>query len=127
MTTTQQEVMTTQQVADRFYQLAQEGKWAEVLDELFSPDAKSIEPPGVQGFPEVVTGLDNIREKGRLWGESIEEVHGAYCKEPQVGGNFFACAMGVDATIKGQGRVPMDEIALYEVRDGRIVREQFFY
>jgi hypothetical protein len=30
-------------------------------------------------------------------------------------------------TVKGQGRMKMDEIAVYEVKDGKIVKEQFFY
>ena len=42
-------------------------------------------------------------------------------------GRFFAVAMGMDCTMKGMGRQKMDEIALYEVKDGKIVREQFFY
>jgi limonene-1,2-epoxide hydrolase len=35
--------------------------------------------------------------------------------------------MGMDVTMKGPGRVQMDEIAVYEVKDGKIVKEQFFY
>jgi hypothetical protein len=35
--------------------------------------------------------------------------------------------MGMDVTMKGQGRSKMDEIAVYEVKDGKIVKEQFFY
>ena len=30
-------------------------------------------------------------------------------------------------TIKGAGRTKMDEIAVYEVKDGKIVKEQFFF
>jgi hypothetical protein len=33
----------------------------------------------------------------------------------------------MDVTMKGQGRMNMDEIAVYEVKDGKIVKEQFFY
>lgn len=124
---TTQEVLTTEQVAKRFYQLASAGNWHQIQDELFSQDARSIEPPGAEGFPEVVTGLDNIRQKGRMWAELVEEVHDGYCREPQTAGNYFTCAMGTDVTMKGKGRVPMDEIALYEVREGKIVLEQFFY
>jgi hypothetical protein len=29
--------------------------------------------------------------------------------------------------MKGMGRVKMDEIAVYEVKDGKIVKEQFFF
>jgi hypothetical protein len=118
--------MTTQEVANRFYTLAQEGKWEELQNELFSNDAKSIEPPHAQGLTSVA-GLDKIKAKGKQWESMIQEVHGGYCKEPQVAGNYFSCAMGVDITLKGQGRTAMDEIALYEVKDGKIMSEHFFY
>jgi hypothetical protein len=29
--------------------------------------------------------------------------------------------------VRGLGRIKMDEIMLYEVKDGQIVSEQFFY
>lgn len=119
-------MLTTDQVAKRFYELAQSGKWYEIQDELFDQNAKSIEPSGSDGL-QTVTGLDAIRKKGKDWEAMIEEVHGGYCNEPQVGGNYFACSMGVDMTMKGQPRSKMDEIALYEVRDGKIISEQFFY
>ena len=118
--------MTTQEIATRFYELAQKGSWNQIQDELFSKDAKSIEPPHAQGL-QTVTGLDKIREKGKQWEAKIQEVHGGYCNEPQVGGNFFTCAMGVDLTMKGQSRSKMDEVAIYETKDGKIVSEQFFY
>lgn len=118
--------MTTQEVAKRFYTLAQEGKFDEILDELFSKDAQSLEPANAPGLKSV-SGLDQIREKGKQWNESIEEMHGGYTNEPQVAGNFFTSIMGIDVTMKGQGRMKIDEVALYEVKDGKIVKEQFFY
>src|SRR6187397_1636799 len=96
--------MTTQEVAKRYYALMQEGKFDEILDELFSKDAQSIEPPNAQGLKSV-SGLDQIREKGKQWNESIEEMHGGYTNEPQVAGNFFTSIMGIDVTMKGQGRM----------------------
>jgi hypothetical protein len=30
-------------------------------------------------------------------------------------------------TVKGHGRIQINEIMLYEVKDGKIVLEQFFY
>lgn len=118
-------VSTTQEVANRLAELFKEGKWAEAL-ELFSNDAVSIEPadsPGLQS----VKGLDNIKKKGDMFNEMVEEMHGGYTSEPIVAGNFIAFAMGMDVTMKGAGRMKMDEIAVYEVRDGKIVSEQFFY
>jgi hypothetical protein len=118
--------MTTQEVAKRFYELAQQGQWEQIQQELFHSQALSIEPEHAQGL-STVQGLDNIREKGKQWNEMVEAVHGGYCHKPQTAGNYFSCAMGVDATMKGQGRISMDEIALYEVQNGKIIKEQFFY
>jgi hypothetical protein len=35
--------------------------------------------------------------------------------------------MGMDVTMKGMGRMKMDEVAVYEVKNGKIVKEQFFF
>ena len=120
--------MTTQEVADRFYALAQENKYDEVQDELYSKDAKSTEPAhaAAMGMSNA-EGLDAIKKKGEAFFAMVEEMHGGYCSEPVVGGTFFSVAMGMDLTFKGQSRTKMDEIAVYEVKDGKIVLEQFFY
>jgi len=119
-------VMTTQEVANRMYELFKENKWPEVQQELFSDDADSIEPPNSPGM-QSVKGKDAIKKKGDDFTNMIEEVHGGYTGEPIVAGNYIAFAMGIDATYKGMGRQKMDEIAVYEVKDGKIVKEQFFY
>lgn len=119
-------VMTTQEVADRMAELFKENKWAEVQQELFSDDAESIEPPGSPGL-QSVKGKEAIKKKGDDFNNMIEEVHGGYAGQPIVAGNFIALSMGFDATMRGMGRQKMDEIAVYEVRDGKIVKEQFFY
>src|SRR5690606_31610132 len=123
---TKEAVMTTQEVADRLKQLFNENKWDDAQDELFSPDAESIEPPTAQGMKSV-KGIDAIRKKGQEFNEQVEEVHGGYVSDFLVAGNHIACAMGMDVTFKGMGRTKIDEIAVYEVRDGKIVKEQFFY
>jgi hypothetical protein len=119
-------VMTTQEVANRMYELFKENKWPEVQQELFSDDAESIEPPNSPGM-QSAKGKDAIKKKGDDFNNMIEEVHGGYTGEPIVAGNYIAFAMGIDATYKGMGRQKMDEIAVYEVKDGKVVKEQFFY
>ena len=124
--TTQEAVMTTKEVADRFNQLAQQGDWTTIQNELFADNAVSLEPPASQGMKSV-EGLDAIKKKGEDFGKMVEEMHGGFTSAPVIGGNYFAVAMGMDATMKGQGRMKMDEIAVYEVKDGKIVKEQFFF
>jgi hypothetical protein len=124
--TTQEATMTTQEVANRFIELAKENKWDLIQDELYSSDAVSIEPAHAQWLPNA-EGIAAIKKKGEDFNASIEEMHGGWCSEAVVGGNFFSIAMGMDATLKGAGRMKMDEICVYEVKSGKIVKEQFFF
>ena len=119
-------VMTTKEIANRMSELFKENKWTEIQDELFSQDAKSIEPAHAQGM-QTVEGLDAIKKKGEMFNAMVEEMHSGWVGEPIVGGNYIAVSMGMDVTMKGSGRMNMDEICLYEVKDGKIVREEFFY
>src|SRR5262245_52914217 len=96
---TTQTNMTTQQVATRFSELAQEGKWLEIQDELFAQNAVSIEPPHAMAL-ESVEGKDAIRQKGEKFEQMVEEMHGGYTSQPVVAGNHFSVAMGMDITMK---------------------------
>ncbi len=120
--------MNTEQIAKRLVELCREGKYEQAQDELYAQDAVSIEmtgsPGGAMGDAK---GMDAIREKGRRWQENIETIHGGSVSDPVVAGDWFSVAMGIDATYKDMGRVPMQEICVYKVRDGKIVHEQFFY
>ena len=122
---TKVETMTTQEVADRFFELAQQGNFEQIQNELFDDKAKSIEPATSNW--QNVQGLDKIKEKAQQWQTMVEEMHGGYTNKPQVAGNFFVCIMGMDVTVKGQPRMKMDEVAVYEVKEGKIISEQFFF
>ena len=120
--------MTTKEVAAKFMEFANQGKFDAVQDELYADDCESIEPAGGASMGlDNAKGLPAIKEKGKRFNEMVEEMHGGHTSEPVVGGNHFSVAMGMDVTMKGVGRVNMDEIAVYEVKDGKISKEQFFY
>jgi hypothetical protein len=126
MSTTQEAVRTTQEIADRLVQLCKEGKYEEAQDELYSDDAESIEPPSAPGL-QSVKGLDAIKKKGQDFQNMVEAVHGGSISDPIVAGKFISFALVLDATFKGMERQKMEEIAVYETRDGKIVKEQFFF
>jgi ketosteroid isomerase-like protein len=126
--TTQEAVMTTQEVTNRFSELAKENKWVEIQEELYADSAVSIEPPHAAAMGlKNAEGMDAIKKKGEDFNNMIEEMHSGWCSEAVVGGNHFSVGMGMDVTMKGAGRMQMDEIAVYEVKDGKIVKEQFFF
>lgn len=118
--------MTTQEVAARLYELTSTNQHDQAYDELFSSDAINIEPKHSQGM-QSVDGIDAIKVKSAEFNQSIEEVHSAYNDEPKVFGPYIFMEMGMDVTMKGMGRMDMKEMCKYEVRDGKIISEEFFY
>jgi hypothetical protein len=56
----------------------------------------------------------------------VEEMHGGSVSEPLVAENTFAFVMSMDMTMKGKGRMNVGELCVYQVKDGKIVSEQFF-
>lgn len=123
---TEVQALTTAEVASRFNELSQTGRWDLIQSELFASNAVSIEPERAMGL-KTVEGMEAIQKKGQEFQAMVEEMHGGYSTEPVIAGHHFSVAMGMDVTMKGMGRMKMDEIAVYEVKDGKIVKEQFFY
>jgi len=119
-------IRTMQQLVARFTELAQQEKWFEIQEELFSEDAKSIDPPNspYMGYAE---GKAAIRKKAEDFVKKIETVHAIHTTQPVVGGRFISVGREMDLTVAGFGRISIDEIMLYEVVDGEIISEQFFY
>jgi hypothetical protein len=118
--------MTVNEIASRLADLCRQGKYETAQKELYSKDAISIEPEHSPGL-QTVKGLDAIIEKGHQFQAMVEEVHSSTVSDPIIAGDTFAVAAVLDLTLKGMGRVPMEELAVYEVKDGKIIKEQFFY
>lgn len=120
--------MTTQEIANRLVELCREGNYEQAQDELYADNARSIEMDQMgEDAAGIVEGMEAIKEKGRRWEQTFTEMHAAPCSDPLVAGKFFSVMMGFDATWKEGGRSTLEEICVYEVADGKIVCEQFFY
>ena len=126
MTTTSSKVMTTREVAERFNELARQEKWFEIQEELFADNVRSVDPENSSYFG-YAEGKAAVRKKGEDFIKRVTALHGASTTEPVVGGNHFAVGRELDITAEGHGRIQINEIMLYEVKDGKIVLEQFFY
>ncbi len=115
--------MDTQTLANRLVELCRKGEFNTCYKELFNPNFKSIEADG-----SVCTGMEEIGKKGAEWNAGIEAFHGSSVSEPIVAGNHFSLTMSMDLQYKGDSHVSkFEEICVYEVKDGKIVKEQFFY
>ncbi len=126
MTTDTKKALTTQEVAERFDKLAQQESWFAIQDELFADHVRSIEPLD-SPYLKYAEGKGPVRKKGEDWVAKVKEVHRTYTSHPVVGGHHFAVGRNLDITVEGFGSVKIDQIMLYEVKDGLIVSEQFVY
>jgi len=117
--------MTTAEIARRLVELCRDGKWEAAQKELYAEDVVSIEPHATPAFEKETRGLAAIIEKGHKFTAMVEQMHSLAVSDPIVADNSFACTMKMDATMKGQGRISMTELCVYEVKDGKITAEQF--
>jgi ketosteroid isomerase-like protein len=114
-------------VANELVSLCRAGKNLDAIDRLYAPDIVSIEPVGDEQMPAEMKGRDAVRKKNEWWFANYD-VHRADVHGPFLGDTQFAVEYDFDVTHKASGqRMAMREMALYTVRDGRIVREEFFY
>lgn len=118
--------MTTQEIAEKLVAHCREARWETAQQELFAADAVSTEPYATADFARQTTGLAAIVEKGRKFGAMIEARHSLAVSAPLVAGDCFACTMSMDVTLRGQPRMQMAELCVYQVKDGKIVSEQFY-
>lgn len=118
--------MNTQDVANKWAQMCREGKNMECIEELYADNVVSKEMPGVP-YGEIVSGKQNVWDKSKQWLDNVVEFHGGNISDPVVAGNHFTSKMEFDVTFKDRGRQQMEEVCVFEVSDGKIVNEQFFY
>jgi hypothetical protein len=119
------EIMTTKEIAERLVALCRQGSFELAQQELYAANAINVEPYGTATFAKETRGLNAIIEKGRRFAALIEQVHSISVSDPLVAGSSFACAMQLDLTIKGHGRMALNELCIYETKDGKIISEQF--
>jgi len=118
--------MTTEKIADRLTELCRQGQFETAQKELYSKDAVSIEPEASGGFEKETKGLDAIIKKGHKFEQMVGETHSVYVSTPLVANNSIAFTLSMDLTMKGKDRSTMSELCVYQVKDGKIVQEEFY-
>lgn len=116
--------MTTQEVAQKLVEYCRNNQESRAYEELYSPQITSVE---MSEPMKEVQGFEGIKKKGQWWNDNFE-VHGTKFSDPIIADNHFAVNIWMDTTHKSSGqRSQMNEIAVYQVKEGKIWREQFFY
>ena len=120
--------MKTMEIAQKMVDLCRQGKNLEALNTLFADDVVSVEAVAMSGTPSrELKGLAAVKGKGEWW-VANHEIHSANVTGPWPHDDRFIVGFQYDVTNKPSGqRMKLDEAALYTVRNGKIVREEFFY
>ena len=119
---------TAASVGQRLVDLCREGKNMEAVKELYADNIVSIEAVAMEGMPQRMEGRAAIEGK-HTWWEENNEVHSAEVHGPfPHGDDRFAVVFKFETTFKPTGqRQEMNEVAVYTLADGKIVKEEFFY
>lgn len=118
--------MTTVEIANKLVELCKQGKNREAKV-LYAEDAVSVEAFAPPGTDRVSRGLTAIRAKGEWWSAN-HEIHSATVAGPWPLDDKFIVGFKFEVTNKPSGRrMMMEEMGLYSVENGKIVREEYFY
>lgn len=122
--------MDAKTLGKKLVELCQQGKNRQAMEELYSPDIISVEAYGDAAMPAEMKGLNAVRGKSDWW-YANHEIHSGEARGPFPHGDRFAVWFKYDVTVKGGPmagrRMTIEEVALYTVAGGKIVREEFFY
>lgn len=115
-------------VARDFTAMLRLGQFEAAGETFWSPDVTSIEPEALSDdTPAAVSGKAAARAKrcARFGTALIDELG---IDGPFVTGDQFALFLDMLITDPASGQAqPFAEIAIFTVRDGRIIEERFFY
>jgi hypothetical protein len=118
--------MTTQDIAKRLVELCRHGEFETAQKELYAPDAISIEPYATPEFEKETKGLPAIIEKGHKFESMVDELHSTTISEPLVTATSIGFILTMDIKMKGRDRMKMSELCVYQLKDSKIISEQFF-
>ncbi|MCV6596130.1 MAG: nuclear transport factor 2 family protein [Mangrovicoccus sp.] len=107
----------------------EEDKTDALLAEHYAPDCVSVEAAVMPGADSAeAVGLAAIQAKHAWWNENMEFVSGEIEGPFLHGADRFALIFKSVMREKASGNeMPMEEVAIYTMRDGKIAREEFFY
>jgi hypothetical protein len=117
-------------VGKKLVELCRQGKNLEAVETLYSPNIVSIEGMSSPAMPARMEGIEAIKGKNQWWLDN-HDVHSAETEGPWPHGDRFIVRFKYDVTSKAGPmagkRMSLDETALYTVKDGKIIQEEFFY
>ncbi|PKV48837.1 hypothetical protein ATE84_0851 [Aquimarina sp. MAR_2010_214] len=117
--------MTTITIANKLVELLREKKFLEAQQQLFATNAINQEPDKFK--EKSVVGLEAMVQKEKRFLLYVKKWNHFEVSEPLVSKDHFSIRMITDVTMVNNDNIEIDEIIVYEVSDGKIIKEQFFY
>ncbi|HEY2799413.1 MAG TPA: nuclear transport factor 2 family protein [Chthoniobacterales bacterium] len=118
-------MMNTEEVGRKLVELCNKGAYEEATKSLYSEDIVSVEPQAMGNMPAEMKGFDAVCQKTKWWIDN-HEVHSSKATGPFVARDTFAVYFEIDVTDKNSGqRMQASEVGIYQVKDGKVVREEF--
>lgn len=94
---------------------------------LYADDVVSVEAADFQGMGREMRGKAAVKAKNETW-FAENEIHSASITGPFLSPERFAVMYSFESTRRATGeRVKFNEVAVYTVVEGKIVREEFLY
>lgn len=119
--------MTTSQIADKLITMMQAGESDTIYRELYTEDAKNIEPMGMAGMDKITQGTDELIAKGIRWNETFDTIESSM-SAPTINDEQFIITMSMTTKNRDTGKVSYEsEHVLYTTHNGKITEERFFY
>ena len=114
-------------VANQLAELCREQKYIEAVETLYDENIVSIEPMDTEEMPGRLEGKQDVMNKNKWFIDNFEVVESTVYG-PYPNGERFAMAFCVTAKNKEtQETSKMEEVALYTVKNGKIIQEVFFH
>ncbi|MCA9704244.1 MAG: nuclear transport factor 2 family protein [Myxococcales bacterium] len=101
--------------------MIRQGKALEAFEQFYADDVVMMEND--QAFE----GKEVNRKREQEFFGNIAEVHAAGIGASAVQGDTSFCEQFFDATFKDGSRIKMEEVAVRTWKDGKIVKERFYY
>ncbi len=119
--------MTALEIGKELIALCNYGKNQDAIDRLYSPDIESVEAVAMPGMEQTQRGIAKIKRKNQWWADN-HKVHWGVAEGPFLHGDRFIVQFKFEVTPKHTGkRMTMEEMGLFTVQNGKIVKEEFFY
>jgi ketosteroid isomerase-like protein len=101
--------------------MIRQGKALEAFERFYAEDVVMMEND--QAF----VGKDVNRKREQEFFGNIVEVNAASIGATAVSGNVSFCEQSFDATLLDGTRMRLEEVAVRTWRDGKIIKERFYY